>query len=203
MTFTLWLTFLAICALGAISPGPSVAVVLKQTVGNGLAHGLAASWFHAGGIFVWAVATVSGLAVIIESSEMLFNAITWIGAAYLAWIGIKALMAGRASNLEVGDVKKISVWQAGIEGGMISLLNPKIAIFFLALFSQFIGKDPSLPDQVIMVMTVSLVDGLWYTLVTVVLSQGRVLKAIQKRNQRINQLTGIVLILLAMRVVTP
>jgi threonine/homoserine/homoserine lactone efflux protein len=86
---------------------------------------------------------------------------------------------------------------------MISLLNPKIAIFFLALFSQFIEKDPSLTDQVIMVMTASLVDGLWYTFVAVILSHGRVLKAVQKRSQGINRATGIVFIMLALRVVIP
>lgn len=201
MTLTTWLTFLTICCLGAMSPGPSVAVILQQTVGNGRGHGLAASWFHAAGIFLWAFATVAGLAVVVENSETLFNAITWCGAAYLAWIGVKSLMAGKEGPLDVGDAGKVSIWQAGMQGGMISLLNPKIAIFFLALFSQFIEKDPSLTDQVIMVMTATLVDGLWYTLVAVTLSHGSVLKAVQKRSQGINRITGIVLIMLALRVV--
>jgi len=203
MTLSAWLTFLTICCLGAMSPGPSVAVVLKQTVGNGRGHGFAASWFHAAGIFLWAFATVSGLAVVVESSEILFNAITLCGAAYLAWIGVKVLITGKEGPLDVGKASKVSIWQAGMEGGMISLLNPKIAIFFLALFSQFIEKDPSLTDQVIMVMTASLVDGLWYTFVAVILSHGRVLKAVQKRSQEINRATGIVFIMLALRVVIP
>ncbi len=87
MTFETWLTFLAICTLGAISPGPSVAVVLKFTVNNGRAHGLVASWCHAAGIGLWAIATVSGLAVVVTQSETLFHLITWFGAAYLAWLG--------------------------------------------------------------------------------------------------------------------
>ena len=203
MTLSAWLTFLTICCLGAMSPGPSVAVVLKQTVGNGRGHGFAASWFHAAGIFLWAFATVSGLAVVVESSEILFNAITVCGAAYLAWIGVKALIAGKEGPLDVGKASKVSIWQAGMEGGMISLLNPKIAIFFLALFSQFNEKDPSLTDQAIMVMTASLVDGLWYTFVAVILSHGRVLKAVQKRSQEINWATGTVSIMLALRVVIP
>ena len=201
MTLTTWLTFLTICCLGAMSPGPSVAVVLKQTVSNGRGHGLAASWFHAAGIFLWATATVSGLAVIVANSETLFNIITWVGAAYLAWIGIKALMAGKEGPLDVGEADDVSIWQAGMEGGMISLLNPKIAIFFLALFAQFIEKDASLTDQAIMVMTATLVDGLWYTLVAVILSHGRVLRAVQKRSEAINRATGVVLIMLALRVV--
>ena len=201
MTLSTWLTFLTICCLGAMSPGPSVAVVLKQTVGNGRGHGFAASWFHAAGIFLWAFATVSGLAVVFENSEILFNAITSCGAAYLAWIGVKALMADKEGPLDTGKASRVSIWQAGMEGGMISLLNPKIAIFFLALFSQFIGKDPSLIDQAIMVMTASLVDGLWYTFVAVIMSHGKVLKALQKRSQGINRVTGIVFIILALKVI--
>ena len=203
MALSTWLTFLTICCLGAMSPGPSVAVVLKQTMGNGRGHGLAASWCHAAGIFLWAFATVSGLAVLVESSVIVFNAITLCGAAYLVWIGVKALIAGKEVSLCEGKVRRVSIWQAGMEGGMISLLNPKIAIFFIALFSQFIEKDPSLTDQVIIVMTAFLVDGLWYTFIAVISSHARVLKAVQKHNQGINRLTGVVFIMLALRVVIP
>ncbi len=91
--------------------------------------------------------------------------------------------------------------QAGREGAVISLLNPKIAIFFLALFSQFIVVDASISDHVIMVLTPTLVDGLWYSLVAVVLSQGPILAALQKRGQIVNRVTGTVLIMLALRVV--
>jgi len=184
-----------------MSPGPSVAVVLKVTVNNGRAHGLAASWFHAAGIGLWAIATVSGLAVVVTRSETLFNLITWFGAAYLAWLGLKAIMAGKEGPLDVQRAGKVSLWQAGREGGMISLLNPKIAIFFLALFSQFIAADATFSDHVIMVLTATLVDGLWYTLVTVVLSQGPILAALQKRGQMVNRMTGTLLIMIALRVV--
>ncbi len=201
MTFATWLTFLAICSLGAMSPGPSVAIILKITVNNGRAHGLAASWFHAAGIGLWAIATVSGLAVVVTRSETLFNLITWFGAAYLAWLGLKAIMAGKEGPLDVERAGKVSLWQAGREGGMISLLNPKIAIFFLALFSQFIVAGATFSDHVIMVLTATLVDGLWYTLVTVVLSQGSILAALQKRGQMVNRMTGTLLIMIALRVV--
>ncbi len=201
MTFATWLTFLAICTLGAMSPGPSVAVVLKFTVNNGRAHGLAASWFHAAGIGLWAMATVSGLAVVVTRSETLFHWITWFGAAYLAWLGVKAIMAGKEGPLDVAQAGKVSLWQAGREGAVISLLNPKLAIFFLALFSQFIVVDASFSDHIIMVLTPTLVDGLWYSLVSVVLSQGPILAALQKRSQIVNRVTGTVLIMLALRVV--
>jgi threonine/homoserine/homoserine lactone efflux protein len=203
MTLTTWLTFLAICGLGTISPGPSVAVVLKFTVNNGRAHGLVASWCHAAGIGLWAFATVSGLAVVVTRSETLFHLIIWFGAAYLAWLGFKAITAGKEGPLDIERTGKMSLWRAGWEGAVISLLNPKIAIYFLALFSQFIVVDATISDHIIMVLTPTLVDGLWYSLVAIVLSQGPILAALQKRGQIVNRITGTVLIMLALRVVIP
>ena len=202
MTLTAWLSLLAICCLGAMSPGPSLAVVLKQTVGNSRRHGLAASWFHAAGVGLWAFATISGLAILVEQSEIAFKIITWLGAGYLAWIGVKAIRAGRSGNLEVESTKKGTILSAGFEGAMISVLNPKLAIFFIALFSQFISPDAGIVDQLIMTSTAALVDGIWYSIVALLLSHGPVLKALQRRIQLVNRLTGGILIALAVRVVT-
>ena len=107
-----------------MSPGPSVAVVLKQTVGNGRGHGFAASWFHAAGIFLWAFTTVSGLAVVVESSEILFNAITLCGAAYLAWI----------------------LWLAGyklIDASVAAVLNETNGAFIILLAWLMLGEKIS------------------------------------------------------------
>ncbi|BBB26167.1 LysE family translocator [Amphritea japonica] len=202
MTLTAWLSLLAICCLGAMSPGPSLAVVLKQTVGNSRRHGLAASWFHAAGVGLWAFATISGLAILVEQSEIAFKIITWLGAGYLAWIGVKAIRAGRSGNLEVESTEKGTILSAGFEGAMISVLNPKLAIFFIALFSQFISPDAGIVDQLIMTATAALVDGIWYSIVALLLSHGPVLKALQRRSQLVNRLTGGILIALAARVVT-
>ncbi|MDO6563167.1 LysE family translocator [Amphritea sp. 1_MG-2023] len=202
MTLTAWLSLLAICCLGAMSPGPSLAVVLKQTVSNSRGHGLAASWFHAAGVGLWAFATISGLAIVVAQSQLAFQVITWLGAGYLAWIGVKAIRAGKDSAFGVQGGKQASILTAGIEGATISVLNPKLAIFFIALFSQFVSPDASFTDHIIMTATAALVDGLWYTLVVFLLSHGPVLKTLQKRSQWVNRLTGGILIALAARVVT-
>lgn len=202
MTLTIWLSFFTICLLGAMSPGPSLAVVLKQTINNSRAHGLAACWFHAAGVCLWAMATVSGLAVVVSQSPLLYTAITWMGAIYLAWMGFRAFRAGSTSSLKIGPTDPVSIWRAGMEGAMISVLNPKLAVFFIALFSQFIAKDATLSDHVMMVITATLVDGIWYTLVAIVLTHGPILTALQKRSQGINRVTGVVLVLLALRVIT-
>lgn len=202
MTLTAWLSLLAICCLGAMSPGPSLAVVLKQTVSNSRSHGLAASWFHAAGVGLWAFATISGLAILVAESAFAFQLITWLGAGYLAWIGVKAIRAGHSNALRAEQGKKVSIWKAGTEGAMISLLNPKLAVFFIALFSQFVTPDATFTDQMIMTATAALVDGIWYSIVALILSHGPVLKTLQNKSTLVNRLTGGILIALAARVVT-
>lgn len=202
MTLTAWLSLLAICCLGAMSPGPSLAVVLKQTLSNSRSHGLAASWFHAAGVGLWAFATISGLAILVAESQLAFQLITWLGAAYLAWIGVKAIRAGQSNALAAEQGKKASLWKAGTEGAMISLLNPKLAVFFIALFSQFVTPDATFTDRMIMTATAALVDGIWYSIVTLLLSHGPVLKTLQNKSRLVNRLTGGILIALAARVVT-
>ncbi|WP_261844787.1 LysE family translocator [Aliamphritea ceti] len=202
MTLAAWFSLFLICCLGAMSPGPSLAVVLKQTVNNSRQHGLLTSWTHAAGVGLWAFATVTGLALLISQSGQLFTLITWAGAAYLAWIGLQAIRAGSANALQVTASQKASLLQAGQEGLLISLLNPKLAIFFIALFSQFVSADASQTDRFILIATATLVDGFWYTLVCLVLSRGTVLNRLQRNSQWINRITGLVLLALAIRVIT-
>jgi len=202
MTFTIWLSIVAICVLGAITPGPSLAVVLRHTVNNSRQHGFAAAVFHAGGVALWALLTVWGLALLVAQSPVLFNIITWGGAGYLAWLGYKALTSKGQGVMKVGDAAPVSYWQAGLDGLMISLLNPKLALFFIALFSQFVSADQSLSDQLIMMATAGGIDGLWYILVALIFSQSAVLTRLQKHGKWVDRITGGILMGLAARVVT-
>jgi len=201
MTLTSWLSLVAICVLGALSPGPSLAVVLKQSMNNDAKHGMIAGISHAMGVGLWAVLTIFGLGVLVKESPLLFNALTYAGAAYLAWMGIQALRAGK-SEVQPLTNGRSEYLQAARDGLMISLLNPKLAIFFLALFSQFISADNSIADQLLMISTVTLIDGCWYVLVALVLSRMGLLEKLSQHSHTINKITGAIFIALAIRVVT-
>lgn len=202
MSFTIWLSLLAICLLGAMSPGPSLAIVAKHSLAGGRQHGLATAWAHAFGIGVYALVTVLGLSVLLHQFPMVFKGISLLGALYLAWLGYNALRSrgGIVERLESG--KQVSVLSAAKEGLLISLLSPKIALFFTALFSQFVAVGSEVSDKAIIVVTPLIVDGLWYTLITFMLSSPRLLNKLKSKAKLIDQLSGIVLILLAVRVVT-
>lgn len=202
MSFTIWLSLLAICLLGAMSPGPSLAIVAKHSLAGGRQHGLATAWAHAFGIGVYALVTVLGLSVLLHQFPLVFKGISLLGALYLAWLGYNALRSkgGIVERLESG--KQVSVMTAAKEGLFISLLSPKIALFFTALFSQFVAIGSEVSDKAIIVFTPLVVDGLWYTLITFMLSSPRLLNKLKSKAKLIDQLSGLVLILLAVRVVT-
>ena len=200
MPLTLWLSLAAICAMGAMSPGTSLALVLRHTLGGGRVPGMTAAIFHALGVGFYALLTVLGLGAVMVRFPELFQLITWFGAAYLAWLGIKALRAGRGGALTPGAVAT-TPRQAAKEAVLVALGNPKLIIFFVALLSQFVTPEMSLLAKAIIVATAIIIDGGWYVLVAVGLSHSRVLPWLQRHAHWINRITGVLLIALALRVV--
>lgn len=199
MPLTLWLSLAAVCAMGAMSPGPSLAMVLRHTLGGGRTPGVIAGLSHAMGVGIYALLTVWGLGAVIAHRPLLFTAITWLGAAYLAWLGIKALSAGRGGTLEASAVVT-SHSQAARDGVLVALANPKLILFFVALLSQFVSADMGWAAKATIVATATVIDGAWYVLVAVALSHSRVLPWLQARAHWINRITGVLLIALALRV---
>ncbi|SJL84550.1 LysE family translocator [Vibrio palustris] len=201
MTLAEWFSLFLISLLGAMSPGPSLAMVMKHSLAGGRKNGLATAWAHASGIGIYAIVTLTGLAVVLQQSPLLFDVITYAGAAYLAYLGVNALRSrgGIAERMASGEA--VSVWQSAKEGILISILNPKIALFFIALFSQFVAIGHDMAAKSLIVMTPFVVDGLWYTLITLMLSYAGILKVLRNNAVLIDRLSGVVLILLALRVV--
>ncbi|MEH0664582.1 LysE family translocator [Vibrio scophthalmi] len=200
MTLTIWFSLFTICLLGAMSPGPSLAMVAKHSLAGGRINGFAAAWAHAFGIGVYAFITLIGLAVVLQQSPLLFKGISYAGAAYLIYLGYNALRSkgGVAARLESGEPTPVA--QSAREGLLISLLSPKIALFFIALFSQFVAVGDTFAAKSIIVLTPFVVDGLWYTLITFLLSSPKLIDKIRSKAVLIDRLSGCVLILLAARV---
>jgi threonine/homoserine/homoserine lactone efflux protein len=200
MTLTIWLSLFTVCLLGAMSPGPSLAMVAKHSLAGGRNNGLATAWAHASGIALYALITLVGLAALLNQSPLLFRGITYAGAMYLAYLGFNALRSkgGIAARLEAGE--RMSVWQSAREGFFISLTSPKIMLFFIALFSQFIGASSETSSKAIIVVTPWLVDGLWYTLITFVLSSSLFLEKLRAKAKWIDRLSGLLLMALALKV---
>ncbi|MCP4431314.1 MAG: LysE family translocator [Gammaproteobacteria bacterium] len=194
MTLTSWLTIVSICCLGAMSPGPSLAVVLKHTLSGGRQKGIITALAHGAGIGLYAFICISGLAVVIFTSETLFSVLQWLGALYLAWLGIKGLLSKTSPNQILPEV---NAQAAARDGFMIVFLNPKIAVFFIALFSQVVGTDTTMAGKIIYASTAMIIDGLWYVIVAWLFSNPRWLALLQARVVWLDRLFGAVLVGLA------
>ena len=202
MEFHLWLSLVVICILGALSPGPSLALVIKNTLNGGVNQGYATALSHGLGVALYAAITATGIGLLIVQSPMIFATIKYAGAAFLLYLGIKALMS-KQQNIKLsqqnGDFDPtINGWR---DGFLIAFLNPKLAIFFLALFSQFVEPDASWQQKGVMTATVGIIDMLWYVIIAFTLSRGPILEKLKANSHIVDKITGSFLILLAARVV--
>ncbi|MBX2832067.1 MAG: LysE family translocator [Rhodospirillales bacterium] len=143
--------FLIAAFLLNISPGPDMAYIVGQTAVHGRKVGLFSTFGVVSGAFVHVVAAALGLSAILASSALAFAIVKWVGVAYLVWLGIGAVRSSFAQTAKdagfenrqfdgVASPKTVTAFQAWRQGVMIDVLNPKVAIFFMAFLPQFV--DP-------------------------------------------------------------
>ena len=199
MNTTQWGQLVLICIIGAMSPGPSLAVILRNTLAGGRKQGVMSGIGHGLGITFYAVIAVSGLVAIFNSIPYLFNVVQIAGSFFLIWIGGKMIISFfKKNHTKNGNISSnISAHQGFLEGFLIAFLNPKIAVWLLALFSQFVNPEALLAEQFVIVTTVGFVDASWYCLVAFLASSGKIIKGLQHNASRIELGMGLLLIILA------
>lgn len=206
MSLVEWLSLALVCFLGAATPGPSLAIIIGHTFKSGIKTGRLASISHAVAVGLYALMAVLGLAAVFKLFPTLAKAFVLAGAAYLAYLGFKILRSKQGSQSDntssnIHD-QKIN-WQGVKEAFLIAFLNPKLAVFFLALFSQFIPQQgASIELTLILVGTVLIIDMLWY--LGVVESLVRLQQRVNISGSKANILAkaqGIIFILLAVNAV--
>lgn len=136
---TLVLFALAALALIAI-PGPNMVYVATRSLSEGRRAGFASALGLLTGTLIIVVATAAGLSALIASSAVAFDVLRYAGAAYLIYLGLKALLS-RQNGDQSAAPKPISLARAYRQAIVVQLLNPKVALFFVAFFPQFI--DPA------------------------------------------------------------
>lgn len=203
MSSLLWLSLILVCLLGALSPGPSLVVVVRETVSSGRRNGVIAGCSHALGVGLWALMTIHGLALLITRQQTVYSVLGYMGAAYLAYLGVQAWRHAGDSDLAcVESGRQHTAWMAARQGILISLTNPKLALFFIALFSQFVGANQTALTHWGMILIATLIDGGWYTLVALLLSHPRPLALLRRHAGAVERLSGTLFLILALRVIT-
>ncbi|NMP15196.1 MULTISPECIES: LysE family translocator [unclassified Thalassotalea] len=199
MALELWLSLVLVCMLGALSPGPSLALVVRNTMLGGQRAGLATAIAHGIGVGLYAAIAVTGIGLVIVNSPTLFSVIQYLGAGFLLYMAYQALTSkGAQVNLDTPEQQaSVHGWR---DGFLIAFLNPKLAIFFIAIFSPFVDVNATTTQLTIMVLTVGIIDTVWYCIVAWGLSRGPVLNKLRAKSQLLDRITGVVLIALALRV---
>ena len=194
MTFFLWSQFAIVCLLGAMSPGPSLALIIRNSINFNRTSGVIASVAHGLGICLYATVTVIVLEFILRNSELIFFVIQICGSLFLIILGLVFVFKKNNENqIETYQINSSSFTQ----GFIIAIINPKILIWFIAIYSQFIDINASLLNKTILVLTPSIIDAIWYSLVAILVT-GYGLKEILNKNQFVIQkIIGILLILIA------
>ena len=199
MNITQWSQLVLICIMGAMSPGPSLAVILRNTLSGGRTQGVMSGIGHGLGITFYAVVAVSGLVALFNTIPNFFSVAQIAGSFFLIWLGGKMIISVFKKDYAAKEnmSSKNSAHQGFLEGFLIAFLNPKIAAWLLALFSQFVKPDALLAEQFVLVSTVGVIDASWYCLVAFLASSGRLVKGLQHNASRIELGMGILLIILA------
>lgn len=178
--------------LGATSPGPSLAVVLRNTMIGGRSRGLACAVGHGIGFGFYAVSVVFGLVAIMENNPNLFTLMQILGGLFLLYLGIE-IIRSEEKEIEHSEGKR----EGFVEGFFIAFLNPKIAVFMLAVLSSVLDPSMSSDTKWIIAGMGMTIDTVWYVLVALILSNSSMLTKIENNQRLLNQITGVLMIGLA------
>jgi threonine/homoserine/homoserine lactone efflux protein len=191
--------FLLVALVVVLTPGPATALVIRNALHGGARAAWATSAGNSTGIFLWATASVLGISALVAASEAAFVVLKIAGAVVLVAIGIQALL--RARRGVAFDITPTRAARSHYRQGLLtSFANPKLAVFFVALFPQFIPEGEAvLVPTITMATIIVLMDLVYFTFLAVVVSRAR--RAIVERGwaRKMEAASGSILMALGVR----
>lgn len=191
MTPAAWLSVAAVCLSGAVAPGPSLAVVVRNTIAGGRRQGVLTGLGHGLGVGIYALAAVVGAAAVIAAVPGASRGLEVLGGLYLITLGVGALRHAGESDL---DAPSPSGRAGFTEGFAIAFLNPKIAVFFLALLGSFLPADASALERTGVAGLAMVIDAAWYVLAAVGLATTGAADWLAARGLWVDRVLGAVLL---------
>ncbi len=188
MTLITFVQVFTVCLLGAMSPGPSMAVVINNAIFKGRYNGILTSIGHGIGIAVYATFAVLGLGLIIETNIFIFNGLKILSIIFLIFIGVKSIFNKEKFNFEKKDIKKNTI--SFLQGFSISILNPKILVWFIAIYSQFMSTDNELLFNIYLVTIAGIIDACWYIILSLAVTTASALSFFQTKITLIQKVQG-------------
>jgi threonine/homoserine/homoserine lactone efflux protein len=196
------LTLAGVILLAAMSPGPDFLIVLRSVMTAGRRAGMACAAGIASGVLVWATVTSFGIAGLLAASAVAFTVVKLVGAAYLVLLGVQALLAARrgAYTPPTEPGKEKTAGGAFAAGLLTNLLNPKVAVVFLALWPQFMPATATALDNVVMAGIVGVTVLLWYMVLANVAMVLRRFLVAAKVRRAIDAVMGTLLVGIGVRI---
>ena len=195
MTFLLFMQITFVCLLGAMSPGPSMMVVINNSIFKNKFNGILSALGHGFGIGVYALFAVIGIGLIIKANFYLFIILKTLSIIFLFFLGIQALVKKNQVKFNERSVK--DGIQSFFQGLGISILNPKILIWFLAIYSQFMSLNNDVLFNLSLVLIASTVDALWYILLGNLVTSKNILELVKNKSYLIQKIVGCLFIVLS------
>jgi threonine/homoserine/homoserine lactone efflux protein len=152
-----FLLYVGACVLLCIVPGPDMMFLLGRTIAYGRRAGLVSAVGITAGATTHLIAATLGLSAILSRSAVAFSAVKWVGAGYLIYLGVGALVSKTGpSHVDNGAMTERGTWMSFRQGYLSDLLNPKVALFYLAFIPQFVTSSGMRPSLQILVLGLTL-----------------------------------------------
>jgi threonine/homoserine/homoserine lactone efflux protein len=199
MTLSTWLLYLAAVLVLTVTPGPSVLMCISTSVQYGPRRALTASLGSTTAIACIMALSMLGLGTALAASEALFSTLKWLGAGYLAYLGITSLLS-KTSNLTVPNASLPTKGSRALfaRGLLVGASNPKALLFFGALFPQFIDSSaPQAPQFIILGATFVCFELFWLSIYALTAARARRWLQAPRRATLFNRVTGAVFLLAA------
>jgi threonine/homoserine/homoserine lactone efflux protein len=189
--------FAPVAALLTVTPGAATALVVRSAASGGRRRALATTVGNSLGVLAWGCFAAMGIAAVVATSAEAFTAVKLVGAVVLVVLGLQSLRGHRTP----ADAGPAPARGAPLRDGLVtSLANPKLAVFFVALFPQFVPAGvPVLPSALLMAAMVVAFDLVWYSALAYLVARARRAFVEGPWLARVQRLTGAVLVGLGVR----
>lgn len=204
MEFAAEWAFIAILTLvTAASPGPDFLIVVRNSMMHSRQTALFTVLGISAGICIHIIYSILGVAALIAGSAKLFGVVKYIGAGYLLYIGFKSLFSrghGPVKNdRDNGAEISLTPGSAFRQGFFTNVLNPKVTLFFFALFTQVISLQTPMSIQLLYGLTVVVVGGGWWVFVVMIMTNTYIRSKFLRFSRWIDRITGGLLVALGVR----
>jgi threonine/homoserine/homoserine lactone efflux protein len=188
--------FLIVALAVTLTPGPGTATILRVAARDGRRAAMSAVVGNSAGVLMWAALSAVGVSSLILASQIAYDALRIVGADVLIVLGVRSLLRRERSAVPAPGLARAAGWRSGL---ITSTSNPKLAVFFVALFPQFVLPDsPVLPYALAMAGVIVALDILWFSLLAFAVDRARqILKP--KVQSVLERFTGAVMIGLGIR----